>query len=72
MATSPPRQVLLGRRSESEGLDRLLGAVRAGESRALGGAETVTYGRAVLLLASYGALAVIAGATLFARRDVAT
>ena len=35
MATSPARRVLLGRRSECEVLDRLLGAVRAGESRAL-------------------------------------
>jgi hypothetical protein len=35
MATSPARRVLLGRRSESGALDRLLGAVRAGESRAL-------------------------------------
>jgi DNA-binding CsgD family transcriptional regulator len=35
MATSPPRRVFLGRRSESEALDRLLGAVREGESRAL-------------------------------------
>jgi DNA-binding CsgD family transcriptional regulator len=35
MATSPARRGLLGRRSESEALDRLLGAVRAGQSRAL-------------------------------------
>jgi DNA-binding CsgD family transcriptional regulator len=35
MATSPARRVLLGRRSESEALDRLLDAVRAGASRAL-------------------------------------
>jgi AAA ATPase-like protein len=35
MATSPARRVLLGRRSESEVLDRLLGAVRAGQSRVL-------------------------------------
>jgi DNA-binding CsgD family transcriptional regulator len=35
MATSPARRGLLGRWSESEALDRLLGAVRAGQSRAL-------------------------------------
>ena len=39
---------------------------------ASGGAATVTYGRAGLLLAIYGALAVTASTTLFARRDVAT
>jgi ABC-2 type transport system permease protein len=39
---------------------------------AAGGAATVTYGRAGLLLAIYGALAVAAATTLFARRDVAT
>jgi len=39
---------------------------------ASGGAATVTYGRAALLLAIYAALAVTAGMTLFARRDVAT
>jgi DNA-binding CsgD family transcriptional regulator len=35
MARGPARRGLLGRRSESEALDRLLGAVRAGQSRAL-------------------------------------
>ena len=35
MAWGPARRGLLGRRSESEALDRLLAAVRAGESRAL-------------------------------------
>jgi predicted ATPase len=35
MATSPARRVLLGRGSECDVLDRLLEAVRAGESRAL-------------------------------------
>jgi ABC-2 type transport system permease protein len=39
---------------------------------AQGGAATVTYGRAGLLLAVYGVVAVAAGTALFARRDVAT
>ena len=42
------------------------------ETLAQGGTAAVTYGRAALLLAIYGALAVVAGTTLFARRDVAT
>jgi ABC-2 type transport system permease protein len=42
------------------------------ETLAEGGAATVTYGRAALLLASYGVLAVVASTTLFTRRDVAT
>jgi len=39
---------------------------------AAGGAATVTYERAALLLAIYGVIAVVAATTLFARRDVAT
>jgi AAA ATPase-like protein len=35
MPTGSPRRVLLGRRSESEALERLLDAIRGGESRAL-------------------------------------
>src|SRR3954468_3026373 len=35
MASDTPQRGLLGRRSETETLDRLLEAVRAGESRAL-------------------------------------
>jgi DNA-binding CsgD family transcriptional regulator/tetratricopeptide (TPR) repeat protein len=35
MPTSSPRRALLGRRSESEALERLLDAIRGGESRAL-------------------------------------
>jgi len=35
MPTGSPRRALLGRRSESEALDRLLDAVMGGESRAL-------------------------------------
>jgi ABC-2 type transport system permease protein len=42
------------------------------ETLAEGGAATVTYGRAALLLAVYGVLAVVAGTTLFTRRDVTT
>jgi ABC-2 type transport system permease protein len=39
---------------------------------AQGGAVTVTYGRAALLLAVYGMVAVVAAVTLFARSDVTT
>ena len=35
MPTGPSRRALVGRRSESEALERLLDAVRSGESRAL-------------------------------------
>jgi ABC-2 type transport system permease protein len=42
------------------------------QTLAEGGAATVTYARAALLLAAYGALAMTVGTTLFARRDVAT
>jgi ABC-2 type transport system permease protein len=42
------------------------------DTLAQGGTAAVTYGWAGLLLALYGVVAVVAGTTLFARRDVAT
>jgi ABC-2 type transport system permease protein len=42
------------------------------DTLAQGGTTAVTYGWAGLLLALYGVLAMVAGTTLFARRDVAT
>jgi ABC-2 type transport system permease protein len=42
------------------------------DALAQGGTAAVTYGWAGLLLALYGVVAVVAGTTLFARRDVAT
>lgn len=42
------------------------------DTLAQGGTTAVTYGWAGLLLALYGVVAMVAGTTLFARRDVAT
>jgi ABC-2 type transport system permease protein len=42
------------------------------DALAQGGTAAVTYGSAGLLLALYGVVAMVAGTTLFARRDVAT
>jgi ABC-2 type transport system permease protein len=42
------------------------------DTLAQGGTAAVTYGRAGLLLALYAVVAVVAGTTLFTRRDVAT
>ena len=42
------------------------------DTLAQGGTAAVTYGSAGLLLALYGVVAMVAGTTLFARRDVAT
>jgi ABC-2 type transport system permease protein len=42
------------------------------DTLAQGGTTAVTYGSAGLLLALYGVVAMVAGTTLFARRDVAT
>jgi ABC-2 type transport system permease protein len=42
------------------------------DALAQGGTAAVTYGSAGLLLAFYGVVAMVAGTTLFARRDVAT